>query len=79
MSATHPTDAERDRAAWTLLQAQIDLARRQARWEPWKALAAILAAAAVIAGAIVALANWSGDPKPIVVRIEQPLAIKVTP
>jgi len=26
MSATHPTDAERDRAAWTLLQAQIDVA-----------------------------------------------------
>ncbi len=79
MSATHPTDAERDRAAWTLLQAQIDLTRQQARYEPWKALAAILAAAAVIAGAIVALANWSGDPKPIVIRIDQPLRVQVTP
>ena len=79
MSATHPSQDDRDRAAWALLQAQIDLARRQARWEPWKALAAILAAAAVIAGAIVALANWSGEPKPIVVRIEQPLRVQVTP
>jgi hypothetical protein len=79
MSATHPTEADRDRAAWALLQAQIDLARRQARWEPWKALAAILAAAAVIAGAIIALANWNSDPKPIVVRIEQPLRVQVTP
>lgn len=73
------TQAERDRAAWALLQAQIDLARRQARWEPYKAVAAILTAAAVIAGAIVVLANWGGEPKPIVVRIEQPLRVQVTP
>ena len=59
MSATHPTDAERDRAAWTLLQAQIDLARRQARWEPIKALAAILMALGlVLMVAVVALSGW---------------------
>jgi len=59
MSTTHPTDAERDRAAWTLLQAQIDLARRQARWEPVKALAAILTAIALaLIVAVIALSGW---------------------
>jgi hypothetical protein len=59
MSATHPTDAERDRAAWTLLQAQIDLSRQQARWEPVKALEAILMAIALaLIVAVVTLSGW---------------------
>ena len=35
-----------------LIEAQIELYRRQARWEPWKALAAIIAAAAVFGGGV---------------------------
>ena len=30
----------------------------QARWEPWKALAAIIGAAAIFCGSVLALSNW---------------------
>jgi hypothetical protein len=39
---------EEDARRTLLIEAQIELYRRQARWEPWKALAAIIAAAAVL-------------------------------
>jgi hypothetical protein len=39
---------EEDVRRTLLIEAQIELYRRQARWEPWKALAAIIAAAAVL-------------------------------
>ncbi len=44
------TDEEARRVL--LIETQIDLYRRQARWEPWKALAALVAAAAVFAGGV---------------------------
>jgi hypothetical protein len=48
-------DADRQRL---LLETQIALYQRQARWEPWKALAALIAAAAVFAGGVLAVAAW---------------------
>jgi hypothetical protein len=48
-----------------LMKAQIDHTRvdmaklqREMRWEPWKAMAALLAGTAAMAGAILALAAW---------------------
>ena len=41
-----------------LKQTQHDLYSTQYRWEPWKALAAMIATAAVIAGTILALSNY---------------------
>jgi len=54
-----------------LVEAQIELYRRQARWEPWKALAAIIAAAAVFGGGVLAVSSWwHPSPQTINVRIE---------
>ena len=54
-----------------LVEAQIELYRRQARWEPWKALAAIIAAGAVFAGGVLTVANWwHPAPQAISVKIE---------
>jgi hypothetical protein len=39
-------------------QMQHDLYSTQYRWEAWKALAAMIAAAAVFAGAVLAVSNW---------------------
>lgn len=72
MSATHPSEAERDAAAWRLVNAQIKLAERQGRWEPWKALAAIIAASAVMVGAVEALSHWR-QPQTINVHLDAPL------
>lgn len=41
-----------------LMQTQIELYKAQLRWEPWKALAAMVAASAVFAGSVLALSNW---------------------
>jgi hypothetical protein len=49
------------------MQTQIELYKAQLRWEPWKALAAMIAAAAVFAGSVLALSNWihpAGAPLP---------------
>ena len=73
-----PSALDQEQASWSHLQAQIRLTERQARWEPWKALAAILAAAALISAAILALSNWH-QPQTIVVRFEQPFAVKLQP
>lgn len=54
-----------------LVETQIALYQRQARWEPWKALAAIIAAAAVFGGAVLTIsAWWHPSPQTINVRIE---------
>ena len=54
-----------------LIEAQIQLYRRQARWEPWKALAALVAAAAVFVGGMVTINTWwHPSPQTINVRIE---------
>lgn len=74
MSTTHPSEAERDAAAWRLVNAQIKLAERQGRWEPWKALAAIIAASAVMVGAVLGLSTWVGhQPQTINVHLDAPL------
>jgi len=77
MSATNPSPEERERAAWALLNAQIDAARRAAYWEPWKALAAFLGATALMTAAVIALTNWRAGPQPIVVELRQPLHVQV--
>jgi hypothetical protein len=63
-----------------LIEAQIALYARQARWEPWKALAMILIAAAAIAAAGgIAGRMFPSQPQQIVVHFEQPLAVRVQP
>jgi len=75
-----PTEADQERARWALLQAQIDQARRQAFWEPGKALAMILLAAAAIAAAGgISGRIWPLPPQQITVHFEQPPAVKVVP
>lgn len=53
-----------------LVEAQIELYRKQARWEPWKALAATIAASAVFAGGTLTVASWwHPAPQTINVRV----------
>ena len=72
MDGTQPMpddDAETRRAL--LVEAQIELYRKQARWEPWKALAAIVAAGAVFAGGMLTVATWwHPNPQTINVHVE---------
>lgn len=77
MTTGVPTPEERERAAWALLNAQIAASRRAASWEPWKALAAIIAAAAVMTAAVVALSNWRTGPQPIIVEMRSPLHVQI--
>jgi hypothetical protein len=58
INAALPTDEQRRQAEWARLNAQIERWRKQARWEPWKALAAILGAAALMIAAALALSHW---------------------
>ena len=44
------------------MQTQIKLYKAQLRWEPWKALAAMVVAAAIFAGSVLALSNWLHPP-----------------
>jgi len=61
-----------------LLLAQLRAAEQAARWEPWKALAALLGAAAVFGGLVIALASvWHPRPQEITVRFEQPLHVEL--
>jgi hypothetical protein len=52
------TDDEEQALRITLMKTQIDRLRQEMRWEVYKALAAILGAAAAIAGASVGLGVW---------------------
>ena len=58
INAALPTDEQRRQAEWARLNAQIECWRKQARWEPWKALAAIVGAAALMIAAALALSHW---------------------
>ena len=72
------TDDERELRI-NLMQPQIELYKAQLRWEPWKALAAMVAAAAVFAGSVLALSNWlhTGErPQTIVVHMDAPLTVQ---
>lgn len=75
-----PTEADQERAKWALLQADLSLKTKQARWETSKALAMILLAAAAIAAAG-GLAGWllPAHPQQITVHLDQPLAVKLEP
>jgi len=44
------------------MQTQIELYKAQLRWEPWKALAAMIAASAVMTGTVLGLSNWLHPP-----------------
>lgn len=80
MTEPTPSPADQERAAWVLVQAQIRLAERQARWGTPKALAMILLAAAAIAAAG-GLAGWllPAHPQQITVHLDQPLTVKLVP
>ncbi len=54
------SDAEDEERALriNLMQTQIELYKAQLRWEPWKALAAMVAASAVFMGGVLAVSNW---------------------
>lgn len=57
--------------------AQTDLARKQARWEAVKAVAALAAAAAVFMGFVLAGITWlHPGPQHIIVHLDQPLIIQ---
>jgi len=65
------TAADDDARRAMLIETQIELYRRQARWEPWKALAALIVAAAVFAGGVLTVASWwHPAPQTINVRID---------
>lgn len=56
------------------MQTQIALYKAQLRWEPWKALAAMIAAAAVFTGSVLAVSNWMSTrqaPPPQTIIIQQ--------
>jgi len=44
------------------MKTQIELYKAQLRWEPWKALAAMIAAAAVFMGGVLPVSNWLHPP-----------------
>jgi cytochrome c-type biogenesis protein CcmH/NrfG len=73
-------DAERELRV-NLMQTQIELYKAQLRWEPWKALAAMIAASAVFAGSVLALSNWARPsmPQTINVHLDAPLIVQGTP
>jgi hypothetical protein len=77
MIALEAIDAMTDEIRATQwLDAQLRFYRTQARWEPWKALAALFGAAAIFAGAVLALSNWiSRQPQTINVHLDAPLTI----
>jgi hypothetical protein len=53
-----------------LVEAPLRLYRTQARWEPYKAVAAIVGAAAIMTGAVLALSTWIGhQPQTIEVHV----------
>jgi hypothetical protein len=71
---TPPTSADKERAAWQLLNAQIAHFERSARWEPYKALAAMAAGVALFGGLVIALSSWH---QPLTVNFGQPLHVQM--
>jgi hypothetical protein len=58
MAAWMEADDEERELRINLMQTQIELYKAQLRWEPWKALAAMVATAAVFMGGVLAVSNW---------------------
>ncbi|MGD0108488.1 MAG: hypothetical protein ABSC06_31275 [Rhodopila sp.] len=60
-----------------LRQIHADLYRVQMRWEPWKALAAIIAASAVFCGSVLGVSSYiTHSPQTIVVHFDQPIPVR---
>ena len=60
-----------------LVEAQLTLYRAQARWEPYKAVAAIIGAAAIMGGSVIALSTWIGhQPQTINVHLDAPIVVQ---
>ena len=56
------------------LQAETELFRQEMRWEPWKALAALIVAAAAMMGLILTVAHFlPPSPPPVVIQLQQPV------
>lgn len=69
-----PSTEDQERAKWTLLQAQIEQSRRQAKWETPKAVAMIaLALVAIVAAGRLTDLVMPPRPQTIVVHLDQPL------
>jgi hypothetical protein len=75
------TDDERQELKDNIMQTQFELFKAQLRWEPWKALAAMVAAAAVFMGGVLAVSNWvrPSTPQTINVHLDAPLVVQPTP
>lgn len=75
------TDEEFRDVQVDLMKTQIELFKEQIRWEPLKAIAAMLATAALMAGTTLALSNWlhPSGPQTINVHLDAPIAIPRTP
>lgn len=77
---TLPDEQQQRADEWALLQADLLLKARQARWETPKALAMILlAAAAISAAGGLAGHLWPAAPQQITVHFDQPLAVTLAP
>jgi len=72
------TDEELQDLKGNLMQTQIELYKAQLRWEPWKALAAMIAAAAVFMGGVLAVSGWlrPSTPQTINVHLDAPLVVQ---
>ena len=72
-----PTDQEKEQAAWSLLQAQIELTRRQGRWETPRALAMIILAVAAVFAAGGFSQHWLPSPHTMTIHFDAPIPIAV--
>jgi hypothetical protein len=72
------TDDEERELRINLMQTQIELYKAQLRWEPWKALAAMVAAAAVFMGGVLAVSNWVHPSSPPSQQIVLPPGTTIT-
>jgi hypothetical protein len=70
------TDDEERELRIAVMQADLDLKRKQSFWEPLKALAAFAAGVAVFGGLVLAVANlWHPSPQNITVHLDAPLVV----
>lgn len=72
------TDDERQELKDNIMQTQFELFKAQLRWEPWKALAAMVAAGAVFFGGVLAVSNWlhPSGPQTINIHLDAPLVVQ---
>ena len=73
-------DIREDAIKLATLEIDLLLKSLQAFWEPWKAAAMILiAAAAISAAGGLASHLWPSQPQQITIRFDQPIAVKLQP